>query len=145
MKRQGRTVAAICSVVLVLAISACSVDDPPSPVIPTSPAPPSPSPPITGNYVVSGVISETTPNGPKPLAGATVEVSLCYRSNPNALETVQTDAAGAYRVSGVCSGTGYIWAYKPGYTTKVIQPCDGGCFQLVISADTRFDVELVPQ
>ena len=144
MRRQGRTVAAICSVVLVLTIAACSVDDRPSPVVPT-PAGPSPTPPIAGNYIVSGVITEATPNGPTPLAGATVEVSLCYRSNPNVLETVQTDAAGNYRVSGVCAGTGYIWAYKTGYTTQVVQPCDGGCFQLVINADTRFDVELVRQ
>jgi hypothetical protein len=48
-------------------------------------------------------------------------------------------------VTGVCAGTEYVWAHKTGYANKVKQPCDGDCFQLVIDADTRLDIELVRQ
>ena len=146
MTNHTRAFAAIVGVGLALAIGACNVETP-GPISPASPNPTAPNRENAGNYLVQGVISEAMTNGPAPLAGATEEITACYRSNPNALTSVLTDAAGAYRVTGVCAGTAYIWAYKSGYVNTVKPPvqCDGDCFQLTIDGDTRFDTELVRQ
>ena len=152
-----RTLTTLLVLALVSALTGCDSDRAPGPTAPPSvqppaPQPPAPQPPPPRSYTISGVISaEETglSDQPTPLAGATVEVESCYQSNGSAVATLLlTDATGAYRTP-VCAGPMLLWAYKAGYQHKVRQPVPcphhGDCFQLSISDDTRFDVELVRQ
>jgi hypothetical protein len=152
-----RTLTTVLVLALVSVLTGCDSDRAPGPTAPPSiqpptPQPPAPQPPLPRSYTISGVISaqETAlSEGPTPLAGASVEVESCYQSNGSAVSLLLlTDATGAYRTP-VCAGPMLLWAYKAGYQHKVKQqvPCPhhGDCFQLSISDDTRFDVELVKQ
>jgi hypothetical protein len=145
-----RTVTTLLVLALVSALPGCDRDRAPGPTAPPSVQPPAPPPPAPRSYTIWGVISaqETgLSDRPTPLAGATVEIESCYQSNGSAIATLLlTDASGAYRTP-VCAGPMLLWAYKAGYRHKVKQPVPcphhGDCFQLSISDDTRFDVELV--
>ena len=102
--------------------------------------------PTPSKHIVSGVITEATPNGPTPLAGVSLDVTSCIRDNTNNSTLASTDAAGVYRAADVCAGVAYIWIYKPGYTTgRPGVGCDGDCFKLTVDGDTHFDIELVRQ
>ena len=65
-KRAVTVAATICLVFMM----ACDSDTPVSPT--------------PSKYIVSGVISEATPNGPTPLAGVALDVASCIRDNTNA-------------------------------------------------------------
>jgi hypothetical protein len=98
-----------------------------------SPGPnPSPSPqPPSGNYAVSGVVSEVVNGQTVPLEGVHVEDSERHVS-------VKTAADGSYILTEVAiswSGGAYIYVAKPGFRSQSRQ------FPLL--ADTRLDITLV--
>jgi hypothetical protein len=112
--------------------------------IPTSPSPPARSP----TFTLAGVVSEATPAGSSPIAGASLQIGVCppnpQRSAPSYLRVV-TDENGFYQVTGMCAGTTHLWVGKEGYTTLPGPQCDGDCLFVQIAGDTRFDIELVRQ
>jgi hypothetical protein len=149
MAKHTCALAAASTLTLALAVGACSTDRQ-TPTAPTVTTPPTssllPLPPgVPGPYTLSGVISEATPNGRSPLSGAEVEVGVCPPPNhspPSYMKTV-TDTNGTYSVSGMCTGTTYVWVSKEGFRTNPTAQCDGDCLFARINGDTRFDIELV--
>jgi hypothetical protein len=140
--------------VLVAGLMAACADTPtaptahtisPPPASPTTAAPPQipVGPPV---YTLSGVVSETSAAGEVPVGDALVEVGVCAPSRlsaPARVITAHTDVTGAYRVSGVCSGTAAVWVTKAGYKTQPPEQCDGDCLIVPIEAqDTQFNVQL---
>ena len=84
--------------------------------------PPSPSP------VLSGVVTEKTPDGSRPLAGVHVE-------NSNNHESVITDDQGFYRLSHIEGGSVALYVRKEGYETLLLH--------MAVPQSGRFDIQLV--
>lgn len=98
-------------------------------------------------YTLSGVISETTANGPAGIEGVAVYF-FAYVSNDYYAEGMTTtDEKGRYRLTGLWSGADVytdIWLTKSGYRIGVQTnpPCDN-CFRTVtITGDTVLDIQL---
>jgi hypothetical protein len=137
-------------ITLLLATAAIACDGG-SPVIPTAPpAPPptsGPPPALTPTGSLAGVVSEMTPTGSKPVGGVIVYIMTCGTFNcPDAASReVLTDSDGAYRIPQLYNGPlNYLWVSKEGYRAESLGPCPDGCDRtLVISGDTRLDIEIV--
>jgi len=83
-----------------------------------------------GSYTLSGVVTTATGGGPEPLEG--VDVYFPLRGGWRA---ARTDKDGEYKIQGLYNGSLNVSAQKAGYLTES-RPVS-------ISADTRFDVQLV--
>jgi hypothetical protein len=130
MKSMIRTfgLAAVASLALALATTACgdSVQAPtPQPEIQQ---PPAPAPLET--FSVSGTISEATESGTTPLEGASIV-------NWSTEEVAVTDADGNYTLHGVRSGPAQFMVFKEGYEEHYME--------LMIEGDARLDATLVRQ
>jgi hypothetical protein len=86
--------------------------------------------PPPGTYTLSGFVFETTPDGRRPIAGATVS-----RSYGTGWQNATTDEHGMYSIRGLYTSNDVVAAGKQGYQTKETM--------LAIEGDTRFDIELV--
>ena len=143
--------------VLVLALSTglAGCDDANSPV-PTAPSavqaplpPPVPTPiraqfppGVLSAYTLSGVVLEVTPTGKKPIEGVAVYCELCGEETHS---WSLTDSSGIYSFTGVWTTPGSptpVWFGKEGYTDP-LGVTHSGLRQVMVSGDTRFDVELV--
>lgn len=132
-----------------------SVGTPNSPSAPTPTPIPSPAPSLpnpTADSVLSGVVFEVTSKGRAPLAGVTVHLETCGKSNcPRpfiAAHDVKTGEDGAYRIAGVYNGDlNYFWVRNEVY--DLVNPmapgtCPDGCDRVVtVNGDTRLDVDVV--
>ena len=146
--------------VFVLALSGCGGGDSltmpvgPSPLLPQAVLPPiSTSSGWMAGYTLtaaslSGVIYELTPAGyPAPIPFAVV---YCERCGEITHTWATADADGFYRFPGDLATGGGIWL-SPGQPTSIIvrgmnfeqQPWLGRNLDVLITGDTRFDVELV--
>ena len=131
--------------VLAAGLAGCDGSRTPGPTAPSvsQPQPPTPNP-IT--YLLSGIVSEGTADGSRPLAGVNLQILTCRgQSKPDGMTTQLTGSDGAYRVTDVCAGSAYIWANKDGYANRIAPTpgCDGDCLEVRINGDTRFDLEFV--
>jgi hypothetical protein len=152
-------------VVMALGLSGCGDGSPASPVgpspVPPQAAVPSPSPGdfLTGHALtgvsLSGVVYELTPTGRAPIARAIVYCEPCGAGT----HTFATaDDNGVYHFPGDVSAGGGVWiaAGVPtplavGYYNKdyedppgmPLTPRGPGWRQVLIDADTTFDIELV--
>ena len=141
----NRTPVTLLVLMLGAGLAGCDGSRAPGPTAPSlgQPQPPQP-PPLT--YLLSGVVSEVTPDGSRPLAGVTLQILTCRgESRPDGMTTQVTEADGAYRVTDVCAGSAYVWAGKEGFANRVppTARCDGDCLEVRITGDTRFDLEFV--
>lgn len=143
--RPARRSARVFLLLLAVALTACDRASPSSPPAPTPLPPASPPAPLTGPYVLTGLIFELTPAGPVPVADAEVEVAVCPGQSHDNYAHSRTDPAGTYRAAGMCPGTTYLWVGKSGYRVnrKDMAQCDGDCVYVYLTQDTRLDVELI--
>ena len=143
----GRLPCAIRIGVVLLAAALTSCDRSSTAPLPTpTPLPPGAPPvPVTGPYVLTGLIFELTAAGPVPVADAQVEVAVCPSQSVDQYAQSTTDQAGTYRAAGMCPGMTYLWVGKTGYRVnrKDVWQCDGDCVHVSIAQDTRFDIELI--
>jgi hypothetical protein len=110
-------------------------------------------------YPLSGVISESTPAGLVPIAGAIVEEYSCEEVTPmppffsgscpsTLYQRTTTDARGAYRFSGLYPGkANTIVVTKEGFGDPAEEVPgnsghDSAGHTVVIRGDTRFDLQL---
>lgn len=139
-----RATTRIAVLVLALALGAgCNSAERFVPSAPTPPpAPPSANPPIVpGPFLLSGVVFEMTPTGRTPVENVQVYCDACGEGHLS----VQTDASGSYRMSGVLRGSYPILVHKAGY--DVIDSLDAfggwsGRRVVTVSGDTQFDIEV---
>jgi len=82
-----------------------------------------------GSPTLTGVVTEVTPMGKVPVAGATV-----YRGVSTGWRYATTDSSGVYTLRGLLDGTAELGFTKDGYRRET--------YQLSISGDTRFDGEM---
>ena len=83
-----------------------------------------------GTPTLSGVVTEVTPAGKVPVAGASVA-----RSVPAGWQYAETDQSGFYSMPGIIEGTAQVYISKDGYAQAATQ--------LDVRNDLRFDVQLV--
>ena len=83
-------------------------------------------------YKVSGVVSELTPNGMKPIEGAFV--MLTYSGPRGDYQRATTDSAGRFDIDGLYNGVDGFEVYKEGYQV-LTQPVS-------IVGDTTVDLQL---
>jgi hypothetical protein len=133
--------------ILILVAIACGRDRTVVPVTPAAPTPtPTPSPggptPLTGSNTLTGVVVETSSQG--PLAGVSVnawvqESRLGY-SYVWAHGPVISDATGMFRLPSLAIGTTVrLQVWKDGYVQQCAAPL------VAITSDLRQDVQLVPR
>ena len=166
-----RTVARVGVVGLAVVISSCSSGYVANPVGPsTLPAqagiPPTPIPPsnvgpgawLGGTYTLTavslhGLVYEETATGRAGIAGAAVYCEVCGEDTHS---WAIADASGFYRFSSDLATGGGVWL-RPGAVTVVGVEHDGyqdppgvplmfngpGWRQVMVTADTRFDIQLV--
>lgn len=142
----SRTPVTLLVLVLGAGLVGCDGSRAPGPTAPSSGQPQPPPQPPRLTYLLSGVVSEVTPDGSRPLAGVTLQILTCRgESRPDGMTTQVTEADGAYRVTEVCAGSAYVWAGKEGYANRALptSQCDGDCLEVRITGDTRFDLEFV--
>lgn len=141
--------------VFVLALSGCGGGDSltgPSPVPPQAVVPTNPASDWLNGYTLtaaslSGVVYEMTPTGQVPIPGAVV---YCERCGEITHTWATADANGFYRFPGDLATGGGVWL-SPGQPTSIIvrgvnfeqQTWLGRNLDVLITGDTRFDVELV--
>jgi hypothetical protein len=102
------------------------------------------------DVVLSGVVYEVTPAGRVPIAGVDVYCESCGRETHS---WAQTDASGVYSFTGVWDDHGFpirLWIGKDGYADPPglppptpPAPSGAGWREVMVTADTRFDIELV--
>jgi hypothetical protein len=145
--------------VLILAVGLTGCGDGSSPS-PTAPSPATPQSvtradyPNNGDYglvgvTLFGVVFESTPVGPTPIADARVYCDACGAVGHT---EVRTDANGYYSFNGDLASGGGIWLAtlttpvsfnKEGYGDPAGMQSAAGLRDVPINGDTRFDVELV--
>ncbi len=154
-----RTVASLALAGLTLIVSACGS----STLVAPSPVPPQAALPIPvptaaqGSWLsgytltsvsLSGVVYEETPTGRVGIAGAHVYCELCGEATHT---WARADANGVYRFPEDAASGGGVWL-RPGNTTAIGISHDGyqdppgvltGWRHVMISGDTRFDIQLV--
>jgi hypothetical protein len=118
MRQRDRLFGSLGAAWVVAALGAAACGD--NPASPTSPTPAS-------TYVVTGLVTERTANGPVPVEGVVVRFS---QGNASAI----TDSDGAYAISAP-GGFVFMTFSKDGYVSRTTP--------VAPSADTRVDVELV--
>ena len=134
--------------VLAMALAGCqSVSSPsPAPSVVQQPAP-LPTPPVfppgvLSDYTLSGVVFEVTATGQTPIEGVEVYCELCGAATHS---WTSTDSNGFYRFIGVWTTIDVsteVWFGKEGYTYPPASNASGPR-HVLITGDTRFDVELV--
>lgn len=150
------TATAQLSLTLLITVAAMGCDQRRSPLMsrststPTTPTPiPTPTAPVADGSIF-GVISERTPTGSKPVAGAFLQHLSCGLANCPAIieREVITDKDGAFRIPDVYNGTlNFLWVFKDGY--RAAEPnepygsCDGCNRRVSVNGDTRLDIEVV--
>jgi hypothetical protein len=97
-----------------------------NPRLPTAPSPTAAPGPA---YSLSGVVSEKTPDGVVPLAGAQVREA---RSGRQAI----SDGSGFYEITGLTLPSIAVIAAKDGYVTRRLD--------VTVSANARVDLEVSP-
>ena len=85
-----------------------------------------------GTFTITGRVTEATPNGLRPLEGATVS-----RAMTTGWQDAITGSDGVYSLHGQWNGTSAWFVSKAGYL-----PHSG---DVTVNGDTRIDVTLVPQ
>ena len=83
-----------------------------------------------GSPTLSGVVTEATSAGPRPVEGVAV-----YRGVPGGWRTAMTDRLGVYEMRGLLEGLDEVSTAKEGYAPAKSQ--------VLIRGDTRFDITLV--
>ena len=159
---RNRTLLPAGVVVLVLGLGGCGGPDasptplapsplPPQAVVPVPPPASFPPGTLTG-VSLSGVVYELTTTGRKPIAGALVYCELCGKET----HTFATaDDGGFYQFSGDLATGGGVWLASGvvtplavgGWFNKDFEDPPGqprpGWRDVLITGDTRFDIELV--
>ena len=132
-------------IAVVFTCSGCgSSDSPTSPSAPpivAAPVPPSGPQPT---YTLSGVVTEMSADGPKPVADVEVYCDSC--GSPVGHTFAHTDAQGFYSFSWAANGVHPLLVRKAGY--GVIDPTttypDGtGVRIATVNGDTRFDILII--
>lgn len=155
---EKRTLLRSWPVLLVLASPGCGGGGAATPVGPSQLTPQAVvTPPVSGagwmdgytltGVSLSGVVSESTPNGQVPIPGAVV---YCERCGEITHTWATADDKGFYRFPGELATGGGVWL-ATGQLTQIIvrgvnfdqQTWVGQTLGVQIVGDTRFDVELV--
>jgi hypothetical protein len=84
-----------------------------------------------GSPTLSGTVTEMTPTGEVPVAGAQVS-----RGVPAGWQSAVTDQSGSYRIQGLIDGSETVSTGKAGYQTQETK-------NVSIHGDTRFDIQFV--
>jgi hypothetical protein len=148
-----RTSTGFLPLVLAVGLAGCQSTSSPSPApsavqqpVPV-PTPPSAFPPgVLSDYTLSGVVFEVTTTGQTPIEGAQVYCELCGAETHS---WARTDSNGFYSFTGVWTTPDVrtpVWFRKEGYTDPPGVPPvfnESGWRQVLVTGDTRFDVELV--
>lgn len=157
MTSRARTGVVLSAVVLALAGCSDSGSTPtgPTPTVQApTPAPPPPSTPTTfrPSVTLSGVVFEETATGRNPIQNVWV---YCEPCTADTHAGVYTDSNGFYNFTGVWTNGQFptrISVHKDGYvdpsglpTPTPPNPSGPGWREVVIDADTRFDIQLVRQ
>ena len=138
---------------MAVGLAGCDGADSPAPTTPSAvqaPLPPPVSTPIRAqfppgvlsDYTLSGVVLEVTSTGYTPIEGVAVYCELCGEETHS---WSVTDSSGIYSFTGVWTTPGSptpVWFGKEGYTDP-LGVTHSGLRQVMVSGDTRFDVELV--
>jgi hypothetical protein len=130
--------------VAVLGLAACGQPSTPSPVTPPVSTPPvqtGPSIP-TGSSKITGIVTERTPSGERPVSGANVNAwvqtgtfgySYMWANGPRL-----SDAQGRYELAGLPGGADLqVQVYKDGYVQQCAAP------PLVVGGEMQLDLQLV--
>lgn len=150
-----RTRAALVLFVIAVGLTGCDGARPQTPTAPSTaqpplqaPLPPSGFPPgALSGYTLSGVVFEMTATGRTPIEGVSVYCELCGAETHT--QTI-SDSNGFYSFTGVWNAgvsATPIWVRKDGYTDPVgfATPPNlpgPGWRAVIVSGDTRFDIEL---
>jgi hypothetical protein len=90
---------------------------------------------------VSGVVSEITPQGPRPFQGvsinAWIQTPMLGYSYMWAHGPIASDAAGHYRLSDLSGATAQVQVWKDGYFQQCAAPV------ITVDGDMNVDVQLV--
>ena len=103
-------------------------------------------PGVLSDYSLSGRVFEVTAAGETPIQGADVYCELCLEETHS---WALTDSNGFYSFTGVWTQPNVrtqLWFGKEGYTDPPGVPLvfnQSGWRQVLVSGDTRFDVQLV--
>lgn len=103
-------------------------------------------PGVLSDYTLSGVVFEVTATGATPIQGANVYCELCLAGTHS---WALTDSKGFYSFTGVWTEPDVrtqLWFGKEGYTDPPGVPPvfnQSGWRQVLVTDDTRFDVQLV--
>jgi hypothetical protein len=102
-------------------------------------------------YTLSGVVSETSPDGSVPVAGVVIDVDTCdggsFGCAVSQHLTTTTDRNGSYNLPGVWAGqSNGVWVFKEGHLVYGANPpsdCDGCARLITASGNTQLDLQLV--
>jgi len=101
---------------------------------------------VLSDYTLSGVVFELTATGQTPIEGVDVYCELCRAETHS---WARTDSNGFYRFTGVWTTSDVrtsLWFGKKGYADPPGTPPvfgEPGWRLVLVSGDTRFDVQLV--
>ena len=145
--------------ILTAAVTGCADDRSSTvatPIVPTPIFTPTPTPGVqvaTRGGSISGVVTEMTSSGSKPVAGAVLQHMSCGLTNCAGeviSREVTTDKDGAFRIPDLFNGPlNFLWitrdGYKPAEPNEPFGSCDG-CNRIVsVNGDTRLDIEVIRQ
>ena len=145
----NRTRTGLLILVLTAGLAGCGGTSPQAPTGPSTvqPPPPPPSgfpPGVFSDYILSGVVFETTAAGRSPIEGVGVYCELCGTDTHS---WASTDSDGFYSFTGIWNagvGPTPLYVEKAEYVDPPGPPSPGpGWRSVTITADTRFDIELV--
>ena len=140
-------IVAIAFVALSLILAGCgstSIPTAPSVQAPIPVVPPPAPPAQPGDYILSGVVFEVTPDGQVPVEGVEVYCDSC--GSPFGHTFVDTDAQGFYSLSWAANGVHALMVRKDGFAVKDPSRTysDGsGVKDAMVNGNTRFDIQLV--
>jgi hypothetical protein len=101
---------------------------------------------IPAAYTLSGLVSELTPDGRRPLEGVLVEGNKCGGGVGNCqVQDSTTGPDGLYSMS-LYAGENGVWVTKEGYQVDGMPPkpsCDNCIATVTLNGDTRLDIQLV--
>ena len=136
---------------LAMGVAGCDDANSPAPTAPSAVQPSTPTPTpirtsfppgVLSDYTLSGVVLEVTVTGQTPIEGVAVYCELCGEETHS---WSVTDSSGIYSFTGVWTTPGSptpLWFSKEGYTDP-LGVTHSGLRQVMVSGDTRFNVELV--
>jgi len=129
---------------VVFSCSGCGPSDSPtSPSVPPTVAAPVPPSGPQPTYTLSGVVTEMSAEGPKPVADVEVYCDSC--GSPVGHTFAYPDAQGLYSFSWAANGVHPLLVRKAGYgvTDPTTTYPDGtGVRNVTVNGDTRFDIQM---